>query len=109
MASLLPLSRPPLPQDKLLKSSSERLHPPADAAWGERRAGARSASAWFPRGPLFSSDTDIDEDDDSESWCCCEPLNNTERILGWLTCFLGGLILSAVSMGEPRCVFFASF
>lgn len=100
MEYLLPLTRPSLPQDSLLQSSSESLHPPADAAWGDRRAGARSASSWFSRRGL-PNNIDVDDDDESDTWCCCEPLNNTERILGWLTCFLGGLILSAVSMGEP--------
>ncbi|CDJ58392.1 hypothetical protein, conserved [Eimeria maxima] len=99
MEYLLPLTRPSLPQDSLLQSSSESLHPPADAAWGDRRAGARSASSWFSRRGL-PNNIDVDDDDESDTWCCCEPLNNTERILGWLTCFLGGLILSAVSMGS---------
>ncbi|CDJ42351.1 hypothetical protein, conserved [Eimeria tenella] len=98
MSSLLPLSRHPLPHDRLLKSGLEQLHPPSDAAWEDRRTSARSATSWFTNGPLFADGTDVD-DDDEDSWCCCEPLNSTERILGWLTCFLGGLILSAVSMG----------
>lgn len=72
-----------------------------DAPSDDRRASARNAMTWFPTVSTFSGDVDLDDDDDdADTWCCCEPLNNTERILGWLTCFLGGLVLSAISMGK---------
>lgn len=44
---------------------------------------------------------DIDDEEEEELFCgCFEPLSPSERILGWLTCFLGNLVLSAVSLGE---------
>lgn len=76
------------------------MPPPVGASREDRSYGVRSATTWFTAVPAFSDDIDLDDDDDADSWCCCEPLNNTERLLGWLTCFLGGLILSAISMGK---------
>ncbi|OEH77259.1 hypothetical protein cyc_01343 [Cyclospora cayetanensis] len=100
MASFLPISRPFLPDEKLQRPGSEQLQPSGGPIRENGRTNARSAGSWFSSVPAFADDIDIDDDDDSDTWCCCEPLNNTERILGWLTCFLGGLVLSAVSMGS---------
>lgn len=99
MASFLPISRPFLPEEQLQKLGTERI---SQSASCDRRMEARNAARWFPTLPSFSDEMDIedDDDDDGDGWCCCEPLNSTERFLGWLTCFLGGLILSAISMGS---------
>lgn len=100
MASFLPISRPFLPEEKVRKPGHERMPVPISARHEDRRPSARSAATWFSTVPAFSDEIDQDDDDDADTWCCCEPLNNTERILGWLTCFLGGLILSGLSMGR---------
>lgn len=97
MQSLLPISRFVLPEEKLKNPEPER---PKGTPRENPNRSARSAASWFSTAPAFSDDIDVDDDDDADTWCCCEPLNNTERILGWLTCFLGGLILSAISMGS---------
>lgn len=51
------------------------------------------------REPQFD---DMDDDEEEEGFFCgCfEPLSTSERLLGWLTCFLGSLVLSAVSIGQ---------
>lgn len=100
MASFLPISRPFLPEEKLQKSTAEQLTQIVGAPREGRNHSARRAATWFAAAPTFSDDIDLDDDDDADTWCCCEPLNSTEKLLGWLTCFLGGLILSAISMGS---------
>lgn len=100
MAPFLPIPLPFFQEEKLQKTGPERLPLTVDAGREDHRPSARSARTWFPTVPAYSDDMDVDDDDDDDGWCCCEPLNSTERILGWLTCFLGGLILSAASLGS---------
>lgn len=99
MAPFLPVPLPFFQEEKLQKTGPEGLPLTVDSAREDPRSGAGNARTWFSAVPAYSNDIDVDDDDDDDSWCCCEPLNNTERILGWLTCFLGGLILSAASLG----------
>lgn len=99
MAPFLPIPLPFFQEEKLQKAGPERLPLTVDAGREDRRPSARNARTWFPTVPAYSDDMDVDDDEDDDGWCCCEPLNSTERILGWLTCFLGGLILSAASLG----------
>lgn len=100
MASFLPISRPLLPEEKVQKPGNERGTALIGAPREVRTPNTRSTATWLSTVPAFSDDIDLDDDDDADTWCCCEPLNNTERILGWLTCLLGGLILSGLSMGS---------
>ncbi|CBZ52347.1 SFT2 domain containing 1, related [Neospora caninum Liverpool] len=43
----------------------------------------------------------FDDLEEEEEWCCCfPPLTLTERLLGWLTCFIGCLVISSLALGS---------
>nr|PIL99595.1 SFT2 family protein [Toxoplasma gondii COUG] len=59
----------------------------------ERLRGETSDSLGMSSGELY--------DDLEEEGCCCfPPLTLTERLLGWLTCFAGGLVISSLALGS---------
>ncbi|PFH34527.1 SFT2 family protein [Besnoitia besnoiti] len=52
------------------------------------------------RGAGASALVGAEEEDEEEGSCCFPPLTLTERLLGWLTCFLGGLVISSLALGS---------
>lgn len=75
------------------------------------RSGGRSSSArdlsdrllaFPPRSLTGELEAGLEEEEEEGNCCFCFPaLTTTERLLAWLTCFLGGMGISALSLGKP--------